>query len=109
MHEGRHAVLVEEQVVDRPAAGAVQRIGDAHLAPDQEPSPGRLAVDLAAGQELRVARQEILEDVFGVEAPAGEFGEPAVLKQKDAVAHALLTDQGRSRHGCLGAYFEVGA
>jgi hypothetical protein len=83
--------------------------GNAHLAPDQQPSPGRLAVDLAAGQEIRVARQEMLEDVLGVEALAGEFGEPAVLKQKDAVAHALLTEQGRSRHGSLGACFEGGA
>lgn len=91
LDEGGDAILVEEQVVEGPAVGAVGLAGDADLAVDEEPPAGLGRVDLVAGQETGVLGQEPLEQVLGGVPLLPHLVEPAVVvEEEDAAAHGSL-------------------
>ena len=62
LDERRDRVLVDEEVVERPPGPAALGIGDAGLAGDEEPAARLARSHLVAGEEVRVVREELLED-----------------------------------------------
>ena len=65
LDQRRHRVLVEEQVIDRPAASAVLLGRQGGFATDEQPSPRR-PTHLVACEQARVLGEERLEEVLGV-------------------------------------------
>jgi hypothetical protein len=58
LDQGRHSVLVEEEVVKRQIVGAVLSDRDSNLAGDRQPAARFAFVDLVAGQQVGVAGQQ---------------------------------------------------
>jgi hypothetical protein len=80
-------LLVEEQVVQRPAVRGTLSPGDAQLARDEQPSSGCPRLLSFAGKEAGILRQELLEDRFGLVRGFGQgFESPGLIYQED-VAH----------------------
>ena len=73
-------------MVQRPALGAVEPVGDGLLAPDQEE---RAAGPARKAEHRRVLAGQPLEQVLQIVAGAVQLGQPVVgADHVDAVAHA---------------------
>src|SRR5262249_39966927 len=88
LDQGRDGVLVEEQVVQRPAVAALLLGRHSHLPGDQQPAPRGGTVHLVPGQEVRVSGEEFLEYIFTVVGLLLHLHEFATsLDEKDTAVH----------------------
>ena len=65
--QGRHSMLVDKRVVERPAGAPIRLVGDTGLSSDQYPTRGVARIHLLAGEQLRVAGDELLKRILFVE------------------------------------------
>ena len=101
LDERRHRVLIDEQVVEAPAAAGALLIGDPHLAREQDPSPRRVT-DLVSGQQAGMLGEQRLEDVLGRVRRLRERDELAVPAQVDAAAAPAVGAPGVGAHRHVG-------
>jgi hypothetical protein len=66
LDERRHGVLVEEQVVDRPAAGRVLVVGERSLAANKYPAARRIVAMLVTSEQAGELRDQRLENILGL-------------------------------------------
>jgi hypothetical protein len=83
----RDGILIQEQVVDRPASGLSFGIWDAELSFDEQPSSRSFGVELIASHEPRVLGQKTLENILGVIGRLAQLDETIVLNQKNPCRH----------------------
>ena len=82
LDQRRYAVGVHEQVVERPAAGAVSLLGHGRFALDQQPSLAALGV--VPGEHLGVIGDQLLEEFLGLVRRLSHRDERCPLAQVDA-------------------------
>ncbi len=66
LHQREDAVLVQEEVVHRPAVDRLLGVRHPELAAHQQPAARLAVVDLVAGEEVGVVGEERLEEVLRV-------------------------------------------
>jgi hypothetical protein len=65
--DGRgYAILIQEEMVERPPPGSALLAGDSRLARDQQPATWDDWVNLIPGQDVGVVGEEALENLFGL-------------------------------------------
>ena len=88
LDERRHGVLVEEQVVDGPAAGRVLVVGERGLAANQQPAARDVPGVLVPGEQTRKPRDQLLQDLLGLIAGLAHLDKLVVTsQQEDPAAH----------------------
>ncbi len=60
----RHAVLIDEDVVNRPPTHTVGVVGHGGFAANEQPAAWCVLVHLIAGQQIRMGGQQLLEDLL---------------------------------------------
>ena len=85
LDEGRAAILVEQQVIDRPAPAALGLVGDSRFSADQQPAERSLGAELAAREQVGVLREQPLEQVLRVVVGAGERLDRVSILKKDRI------------------------
>ena len=94
LDERGDGVLVEKQVVERPSTRPVLFAGDGHLTGDEQPTPRLLGVDLVPGEQIRVIRQELLQEALRVVRRLLHRDQLGIFFQKvDATSHMLTCVQ----------------
>jgi len=83
LDQRRHAVLVEEEMVDRPAPARALFGGDALLARHQHEAARHLRVDLVARQQFREGGEQALEVILRGEARGLHGDERAFVLQHE--------------------------
>jgi hypothetical protein len=89
--ECRDRVLVQVKVIQAPTITALGFVWNAHLTRNQQPTTRIFRVDLIAWKQIRIARQERLQDVFAVVGRFHQIGQAAgiVLKEENlGIGHA---------------------
>lgn len=87
LDQRRHALAVDEEVIERPAVRPAFRVGHRHLARDEE-KPARRRILAAAVEEARELGDEPLKQRFGVVDRRDEPHEPAVPDLIDRAVHS---------------------
>ena len=81
-------------MVERPSTRPVLLAGDRHLTGDEQPPPRLLGVDLVPGEEVRVIRQELLQEGLRVVRGLLHCDQLGIVVQKvDATSHLLTCMQ----------------
>ena len=82
LDQGRYRVLVDDQVIDRPAAARSRRLGDPLLAGDENPAAGVVGLDLLPVEQLGVIGDQRLEIILRREGLLLEGFEASVLASR---------------------------
>jgi hypothetical protein len=64
LDERRHAVLIDEEVVERSTPGPAFLAGHSLLARDQEPAARTHRIDGVPGNQARMSREELLKQIL---------------------------------------------
>jgi hypothetical protein len=88
LDERRHSILVEEQMVDRPAAACVLVVRDRRLAADQQPAARRVPRVLVPRQQTRKLLDQLLQHLLGLVRGLDHLHKLVIATQeKDSTAH----------------------
>jgi hypothetical protein len=86
LDERGNAVLVQEEMIERPARACV--VGNAHLPVDQEPPPRLLEIDLIARQQPGIPGEKSLEIDLGGKRRLRHLRKATVrVEKKNATGH----------------------
>ena len=102
LDQGRDRILIEEEMVDTPAAASILLIGKSCFTSDQQPPPGRVSPVLIAGEQARELGNQSLENLFAVVWLLSHLQQFILAAQEvDAAAHAAESRPEPSRRPSL--------